>query len=84
MEKLIDARAKITPLANAVIEAHHRSDGRDHSEIIRDVLQEWALREASKASLVSELAAREGFTGESQGSPGNRRESQGFSGNARE
>lgn len=70
MEKLIDARAKITPLSHAVIEAHHRADGRDHSEIIREVLHDWALREASKASLVFELAAREGFSGASQGFAG--------------
>lgn len=67
MEKLIDVRAKITPLAHAVIEAHHRADGRDHSEIIREILHDWALREAGKASLVAELAAREGFRGEAQG-----------------
>lgn len=77
---LTDCRCKITGLTDAVVEALHRDSGRDRSEIIRDVLHEWALREVSKARLVADLAAREGSAGAYEGIGGIRGDSEGARG----
>lgn len=53
--ELKDFRGKITPETDAVLEAINRVEGRDKSEIAREVLHEWATRQIHVASLVTRL-----------------------------
>lgn len=43
---LIDFRGKITHETDAVLEALHQACGRDRSEIVREVLADWAAARA--------------------------------------
>lgn len=64
---LIDLRAKVTAEADAVLEAVHRSTGKDKSEVVRDVLHRWALQEIHAASVLQSILQREGLGGASGG-----------------
>lgn len=64
---LIDLRAKVTAEADAVLEAVHRSTGKDKSEVVRDVLYRWALQEIHAASVLQSILQREGLGGASEG-----------------
>lgn len=64
---LIDLRAKVTAEADAVLEAIHRSTGKDKSEVVRDVLHRWALQEIHAASVLQSILQREGLGGASEG-----------------
>lgn len=64
---LIDLRAKVTAEADAVLEAVHRSTGKDKSEVVRDVLHRWALQEIHAASVLQSILQREGLGGASEG-----------------
>lgn len=65
--ELKDFRGKITVEADCVLEAMNRVSGRDRSEIVRDILHEWALNRLHEHRVLGALLAREGITGESQG-----------------
>lgn len=71
-EPLKDLRAKVTPETDAVLEAVARASGRDRSEIVREVLHDWALDEIGKASMVHKMLRAEGLPGISEGIVGNR------------
>lgn len=65
-EPLRDLRAKVHTSTWAVIEAEHRATGRDHSEIVREVLASWAAQPAQRihaASVLPKLLAVEGIDG---------------------
>lgn len=67
---LVDLRAKITAETDAVLEAIHRSTGRDKSEVVRDVLHQWAAKEIHAASILHDILEREGIAaqlGDSRG-----------------
>ena len=64
---LIDLRAKVTPEADAVLEAVHRATGKDKSEVVRDVLHKWAMNEIHAASVLQSILQREGLSGASGG-----------------
>lgn len=64
---LIDLRAKVTAEADAVLEAVHRSTGKDKSEVVRDVLHRWALQEIHAASVLQSILQREGLSGATGG-----------------
>ena len=64
---LIDLRAKVTAEADAVLEAVHRSTGKDKSDVVRDVLHRWALQEIHAASVLQSILQREGLGGASEG-----------------
>lgn len=65
--ELIDLRAKITDLADAVLDVQRDLTGKDRSEIVRDVLHEWATRKASEASLLCKTLTAKGFNGKGGG-----------------
>ena len=64
---LIDLRAKVTPEADAVLEAIQRATGKDKSEVVRDVLHKWAMNEIHAASVLQSILQREGLSGASGG-----------------
>jgi hypothetical protein len=67
---LIDLRAKVTPEADAVLEAVSRATGKDKSEIVRDVLHRWAMAEIHASNVLQKILLREGIRGEEEGGPG--------------
>ena len=64
---LIDLRAKVTPEADAVLEAVQRATGKDKSEVVRDVQHKWAMNEIHAASVLQSILQREGLSGASGG-----------------
>ncbi len=78
--ELKDFRAKITAETDAVLEAINRSDGRDKSEIAREVLHEWAMSRIHEATILDRLLQAEGLKGIVGGVSGNRREDEGVAG----
>lgn len=78
--ELKDFRGKITGEADCVIEAINRATGKDKSEIVREVLHEWALDKIQETTILTRLLASEGMTAASQGIAGNRREDEGAPG----
>lgn len=63
-QDLIDARIKITPRTQAVLEAMNRVSGRDKSDIAREVLDKWAEEQIHTATLIQRLVKHEGVSGE--------------------
>lgn len=77
---LIDFRGKVTHETDAVLEAIHMATGRDRSEIVREVLQQWAELKIHEASLIDLRLRREGLRGIAGGIGGNAREDEGAPG----
>ena len=61
---LIDNRSKITKRTDSVLEAMNRASGRDKSEIVREVLDKWAVEQIHAATLIARFAGSEGTGGE--------------------
>lgn len=61
--ELKDFRGKITPLTWCYLEAEHRANDRDHAEIVRDLLHEWAERKHQAAIEAQKLLKSEGISG---------------------
>lgn len=81
---LVDFRGKITHQTDAVLQALQQATGRERSEIVRDVLDEWAAAKVHEASLIDRHLKREGLRGIAGGLAGSQRESQGASGSVRD
>lgn len=58
--ELKDFRGKITTETDAVLEAINRAEGRDKSEIAREVLHEWAVKKIHAATVIAKLLKGEG------------------------
>lgn len=67
---LKDFRGKITAEADCVLEAMNRVSGKDRSEIVRDILHDWALLKIEEHSVLTRLLRDEGLTGEDEGIAG--------------
>ena len=67
---LVDFRGKITHETDAVLEALHQASGRDRSEIVREVLADWATGKIHEASLIDLRLKREGLLGIDGGAAG--------------
>lgn len=67
---LIDFRGKVTPETDAVLEAIHRSTGKDKSEIARDWMHSIALKEISASIELHRILRREGLIGALEGATG--------------
>lgn len=77
--ELRDLRAKVTAEAYCALEAEAQVSGRDRSEIVREILHQWALEQMRKASVLDRLLQAEGMSGQHSGIAGNRREPEGGS-----
>ena len=67
---LIDLRAKVTPETDAVLEAVQRATGRDKSEVVREVLHQWASKEIHASTVLHSILRREGLGGAHEGGAG--------------
>lgn len=72
--ELRDLRAKVTAETDAVLLVESRITGRDRSEIVREILQEWAQQRIHAAKLLTSLLERDGLLGADEGMPGSVRE----------
>lgn len=70
---LKDFRGKITAESDCVLEAMNRVSGKDRSEIVRDILHEWALAKIEEHSVLNRLLQAEGLAGEEKGIAGRKR-----------
>ena len=75
--ELQDLRAKITARTHCALEARARATGKDRAEIVREILDAWAVEEVHAAKLLHQLLRGEGLPGIADGALGNLRESQG-------
>lgn len=85
--ELRDIRAKVTAEADIALEVECATTGKDKSELVREILQHWAMQRIHAANVLARRLKAEGIAGslgELQGVPGSPRESQGTSGNRRE
>lgn len=64
MADLVDLRAKITPLANQVLDAHALARDIDKSEVVRSVLEQWAVKEIHVSTVIVRVTRSEGGTKE--------------------
>ena len=60
MADLVDLRAKITPLANQVLDAHALANDIEKSEVVRGVLEKWAAKEIHVSTVVLRVTRSEG------------------------
>lgn len=77
---LKDFRGKITTETDCVLEALTRVSGKERSELVRDVLHDWAQERIREHSVLEKLLRAEGLAGASEGIEGNRRARQGVGG----
>lgn len=66
-EPLRDFRGKFTAATDVMLEARARVTGKDKSEICREVMHEWAMRELDVAKVAHRLAAVEGISMSTEG-----------------
>ncbi len=69
-QELVDCRTKVSERVRQVITAHAQARGCDKSEVVREVLEEWAERQRRAATVLKNLEQREGGVGEPEGMRG--------------
>lgn len=67
---LVDLRCKVSPEVDSVLEAVHRSTGKDKSEIARDVLHKWAIVEIRALMVLREELENKGLLRDYEGASG--------------
>jgi hypothetical protein len=72
--ELRDLRAKVTVETDAVLLVESRITGKDRSEIVRDILSEWAEQRVHAAKLLVAMLERDGLLGVGEGTLGSARE----------
>jgi hypothetical protein len=65
--ELKDVRAKLTPESHCVLMAYAEAHGLDASEVVRDLVAEWARKQVHVAELTRRNLAREGLAGANEG-----------------
>ena len=73
--ELFDLRAKVTLQTHLALQAYAMTHGLDQSEVVRDILHAWAVRQIHAASLLQASLRREGMTAAAEGIAGKTRES---------
>jgi hypothetical protein len=63
--ELTDLRTKISPLTAQVLAGLNMATGKERTQIVRDVLHEWASNQVHTARMVERLTRGEGFSGAS-------------------
>lgn len=69
--ELTDLRAKITVEAHCALTAYSRAHDIDRSEVVRDILHTWAVKQIHGATLLANCLRAKGVTGAVQGIAGN-------------
>lgn len=69
--ELNDLRAKITVEAHCALAAYSRAHDIDKSEVVRDILHQWAVKQIQGANLLATCLRAKGVTGAVQGTSGN-------------
>jgi hypothetical protein len=73
--ELFDLRAKVTALGHCALAAHCRAHDIDKSELVRDIVEVWARRQAHGASMLASCMKAKGVTAADAGIVGNPGES---------
>lgn len=68
--ELIDCRAKVTPFGDCALTAHARAHVMDKSEVVRDIVEEWARKQAQAASMLHSCMRAKGVTAADAGIAG--------------
>lgn len=77
---LIDVRGKVSKLGHCALTAYSRAHGVDISEIIRDLVEVWARKQAHGSTLLQACMKAKGVTAADAGFAGNDGESLDWSG----
>lgn len=72
--ELYDLRAKVTVETHCALAAHSRANDVEVSEVVRDVLHQWALRQIHGARMLQLCLKAKGVSGTVAGTSGNRGE----------
>lgn len=68
--ELRDFRGKITVEADVALESMAQAFKRDKSDIVREILHNWALRKIMEANVMARRMKAEGIVGNGQGDSG--------------
>jgi hypothetical protein len=71
--ELVDLRSKITVEADICLEAEALATGKDKSEVVREVLQAWALSRITVCNVVIKRLEAQGLGRDLSGTSGNKR-----------